>query len=382
VTGPSPSVAVLRSGASGNTSIAFTYGTNYLDLRLDGNITATGVYLATCEVGTLWTGTLCGLSGIGGDLIVSSNECLIPTGFSTCTVSGSWTTSGATNPSLFNETTGSVLSRDPVQSTPIALQVAYPGVRFLLRENTTPIDFENVSARCAVGGLDNEGGRCANPSVISAVVTGQYYAASGNIAISCSNSNKYRVVGTDTGTVIVNNAAYAGVVRNVSVSQSGNYTIYCMQGDYKSAPVVRYYNAGPAPSPTLVLSASPRTVSKASDATISWTIQHPKANCSLNARTVCSGGICNENQIAEQDAINQKIATEYTDTASIQNALTGNARSILASLRTIPSDRVNTDWKTEGKKTFNIDYSTEFVLSCGDQVSQAVRIQVTRTGEQ
>jgi hypothetical protein len=385
VTGPSPSAAVLRSGANGNTTIPIGYGTNYLDLRLDGVITTTGTYIATCAAGTLWSGTLCGLSGISGDLIVSSNECLIPTGQSSCIVNGTWTTTGATNPSLLNETAGSVLSYDAVRSTPpLGLQVTYPGVRFVLRENSTPIDFENVTARCDVGGVDTVDNTCANPLVMSAVVTGQYYATAGNIAISCSNSNKYSVINTDTGVPVVSNGTYtAGSVKNVSVSQSGNYTVYCIQGTYRSAPVVRYYNgASSIPSPTLVLSASPRTVSKASDATISWSIQHPKSSCTLNAKTICNNSTCNENQRTEEDTINHKITNDYTDTANIQSALTGGVRSILSSLRTIPSDRLNTDWKTEGKKTFNINYSTEFVLSCGDQVSQAVRIQVTRTGEQ
>ncbi|MBP6888643.1 MAG: hypothetical protein KBC21_02965, partial [Candidatus Pacebacteria bacterium] len=379
VTGPFPSNTVLYSNLFGDELTNFSYGTNYLSLKLDGITVATGTYIATCAAGSLWSGALCSPSGISGNLTVSSNECLIPTGFSDCRVNATWVTSGANNPGLYNDTTGgSALSREDVQIAPLPVVVRYPTTRFVLKDNTTPLDFENVEARCAVGGWDGLGAACANPSVLSAVVTGQYYQASGNISLSCSNANRYRVVRTETGTRITPGVdpLYTGSV-DISVSQTGNYTIYCIQGNYLSSPVVRYYNGGPAPSPTIMLTATPRTVSKASDATISWSIQHPKASCNLGAKTICQNGLCNEEQLEEATTINRVIQDpyEYVDTPKVQSTLTnvtgiltGTTRNIRQALTTIPSERTDTDWKTDGKRTFNIKYSTEFVLSCGDQV--------------
>lgn len=380
ITRPYAGDSQFATGASGNQPATFVgEGTWNLNLRSAGNILASGTYTTACEIGAVWNGSVCSLSLVTGNLVVSANECLIATGQNTCNVNATWTTAGASSPSLRNDTAGTVLSTLANRVTPFPVTVTYPSTLFSLREGGVGLDAETVIARCASGGWDTQTLRCANPSIASAVVTGQYYAAIGNIAVTCTNANKYSVIHSETGTVIANNLPYPGFTVNVPVTLSGNYTIYCIQGLLPSAPEVRYYNAGPPPSSAIVLSASPRTIPKSSNSSINWTIQHPKSNCILEARTICSSGTCSEDQVRETSALNNRILNEFTDSQTIQDLV--SPRTILSSLRTIPASRMDTDWKTTGRKTFNLKYSTEFVLSCGASVSQAARVLITTTGE-
>lgn len=381
ITRPYDSDSQFATGASGNQPATFIgEGTWNLNLRSAGNILASGTYTTACEIGAVWNGSVCSLTLVTGNLVVSANECLISTGQNTCNVNATWVTFGASSPSLRNDTIGgAALSTLATRVIPFPITVSYPSNLFALKEGSVNLDTETVTARCAVGGWDTVTSRCANPSVTSVVVTGQYYEPSGTIAVTCSNANRYRVVHSETGTVIANNLVYPGFTVNVPVTLTGNYAIYCLQGSYASAPEVRYYNAGPPPSSAIVLSASPRTIPRSSNTAITWTIQHPRSSCILEAKTICSSGVCSEDQVRETTALNNRILNEFTDSQSIQDLV--SPRTILSSLRTIPSSRADTDWKTTGRKTFNLKYSTEFVLSCGASVSQSARVLITTTGE-
>ncbi len=334
----------------------------------------------TCANG--WNGSEC-IAPTGS---ITPNSCTIPLGQSSCSMNVAWTTTNTVsedviqvrrsydnNSIVTTGLSGSNTYSFPYSSSPYTLNL-YDASRDSIMDTAT------FSATCSSGGWDTTSGTCVNPVVSSAVVTGQYYSSPGTIRVTCTNASKYRITHTETGTVIANDLPYPGTPVDVSVSTSGNYIIKCVQGGYASAPVVRYYNAPPPPDPSITLVASPRTISRSSNSTISWTLQHPKTSCALVAKTICANSTCNQDQRTEESRINTLLTTETVDADNIQDALV--PRTITNSLKYIPASNQDTDWKTSGRKTFNFKYTTDFTLTCGATVSQTARVMVTTTGEQ
>lgn len=230
---------------------------------------------------------------------------------------------------------------------------------------------------CAVGGLDTITNTCVNPTVDSVVVTGQYYQSGGNLAITCSGANKYKVVKDGT---LFTSGNYLGTPVNVPVTESGNYSVTCIQGNYEGPSVVKYYNAGPPPSAIISITASPRTIAKNTSTILNFNLQFPIASCTLTAKAVCAGDKCTQAQLAYETKINNILKTEKVDSPD-PYGVNGVSRSIVSAVKTVVPSHINTDWKTYGKKTLKgIENTTDFTISCGNSKS-SVRVLVTQNQE-
>jgi hypothetical protein len=342
-----------------------------------------------------------------GDLTVSSNECLIQTGENSCQVTATWVTQNASSPILKNEYTGGTLSNALQMTTPFSLTVyadqsAPNDNTFSLKQGILDLDQETVTARCAFGGYDSISDTCVNPQIVSVTVHGEYYAVTGRLQVTCSNSDTYRVV---LNGVTHQSGAYNGTTVNVPVNTTGDYSVYCGKGDYYTNPprVVRY-NASPPPSPDIVITATPSTLSRESDSMISWRIIHPRPGCTLTAKTVCQNNTCNSNQITHENTINQRIQTALVDSASA-NMLVSNVatmtdkpyiRNSFFFNTTSWANRANweeEDWSVSAKAKFeSFLYTTNFTLNCPsvqnsdgtftEERERTVRVMVTSSGEQ
>lgn len=112
--------------------------------------------------------TVGSVSGISGTLTISPNSCVIASNQSTCTVTGAtWTTSGATSPSLVDANTGNVLSTLANNSTPLEVYVAYPSTTYYLKDGSTTLDTKGATASCAFG--TSWGGSSCIPSIVNGV---------------------------------------------------------------------------------------------------------------------------------------------------------------------------------------------------------------------
>jgi hypothetical protein len=250
----------------------------------------------------------------------------------------------------------------PYQTVPYTLD---------LYDRTVKLSSANFVAHCVIGGFDTTSGTCVNPIVDSVIVTGQYYSTPGNIALTCLNSDSYKVLKDGT---LFKSGSYTGTV-NVPVTDSANYAIICTKGSYDSTPTVKYYNSPPPPPPVISIVASPRTIAKNVESTLSWSVQFPIPTCALTAKVVCAG-TCTQAQINDQTALNQKILTETTDASDPYGS-----RSIVSAVKTMIPTHINTDWKGFGKKTFKISNTTDFTIACG-AVKSTARIRVTQSNEQ
>lgn len=83
-----------------------------------------------------------------GSLTVSPSSCVIPLGSKSCNSSATWTTIGATSPSLVNSTTGATLSSEENQTTPFNITVTRTQNTFVLKDGNNELDKEIVSADC------------------------------------------------------------------------------------------------------------------------------------------------------------------------------------------------------------------------------------------
>jgi hypothetical protein len=316
-----------------------------------------------------------------GNLTVSSNECLISTGADTCQVQATWTSSGATEPKIRNETSGVTAYTNMATGVNQPITISYPQSTYALRSGSGlgfVLDEETVRARCAVGGYNTTSLLCVNPNVTSFNVTGQYYEAFGTFTLTCSGATSYEVTRTEGGGVVASGAY--GSPRTFTNSQTGNYSAVCINGNVRSSPIVIYYRSSPPPSPTILLQASPRTISKDSTSVLSWSLQHPKPDCELKAQVVCKQGECDQNQEAERVRLNGIFNTGNTDEDNDGNDLL--RRSIRDSLRTFPASRGDVDWTSAAKKALTLKYTTDFEISCpSTNTMQSVRVQVTTTGE-
>jgi hypothetical protein len=380
------SATVLYTGASGNVNRIFTGAeSTVLNLVVDGTTIDSGTFSRSCQIGTVWNGTVCGSSNTSGNLSVSSSECLIAPNASTCQVNATWTTSNASNPLLVNGGTGATLSS--LANGTLSVAVSYPNTTFILRDGAIALDQDQeiVRARCTNGGWNTTTGVCVNPSVVNFSVTGQYYEAFGTFTLTCSEassydsgSTSYEVTRTEGGGPVAGGPYNSPIT--FTRSQTGNYSAVCINGNVRSSPVVIYYRSSPPPSPTILLQASPRTIAKDSTSILSWSLQHPKPDCELKAQVICQQGMCDQNQEAERVRLNGIFNTGNTDEDNDGNDLL--RRSIRDSLRTFPTSRTDIDWTSTGKKALSLKYTTDFEIECPSvNTYQKVRVQVTTTGE-
>ncbi len=101
-----------------------------------------------------------------GSLTISPNSCTIALGGSTCSVTGAtWNTSGASSPNLLDANTSTTLSTLANNAFPLEVWAAYPFTTFNLRDGSTVLDTEIVTANCGVNVWNAGAGRCVAPAV-------------------------------------------------------------------------------------------------------------------------------------------------------------------------------------------------------------------------
>lgn len=332
--------------------------------------------VSVCSYNTpTWTGSAC-VTPVGN---ITSNACTIVTNASSCSMNVAWTVTNppglvevrrpyAGNSVLATGATGNNSYVFPYSATPYTLDL-YDAHR------NEKLDDGQFSATCAVGGWDSVAGICVDPRVTSVTVTGQYYSSPGTISFTCSGANNYIVRNTDTNAVVAL-GAYSGPT-SVSVGPTANYGVICGHGDYLSNATLRYYNAPPPPLPVVSLVASPRTVVKDAQTTLTWDVQWPVNACTFTAKSVCTNGSCNAAQLSSEAALTTKLRTESTDATDASGV-----RTINNAIRTIAPGHIDTDWKALGKKTVNIANTMDITLDCGTSRSATTRVQVTSSNEQ
>jgi hypothetical protein len=336
-----------------------------------GNSPTVSTSVNVCPEGSpTWDGSTCQMPT--GTL--TSNSCTIPLGSGSCAMNVTWNTqypSGipeVRRPYAGNSVLASGISGNgsyvfPYQAAPYTLE---------LYDRTVKLDSASFVSHCIIGGFDSTSGACVNPMVDSVIVTGQYYSTPGNIALTCLNSDRYKVLKEG---VLFKSGAYLSTV-NVPVTDSANYSIICIQGSYDSLPVVKYYNSPPPPTPVISITSSPRTIPKNVDSALSWSVQFPVPSCKLTAKVVCTNDACTAEQKSAETVLNAKIASENTDTTD-----PNGSRKITNAVKIMIPSHINTDWKALGKKTLKIGNTTDFTIACGVTKS-TTRVRVTQSNEQ
>ncbi len=233
--------------------------------------------------------------------------------------------------------------------------------------------------------LNKDDVTCQPAPTFTAELTGQY-TPNGEIVVdplnvdSCSIKRNGVTIESGSGSITAN------------FSTAGTYSVECSytdgNGDVITSTDTFVINYSPVPPPPIVsLKASPTTISAGSPSVLTWTVTYPNSvqvpsrpACTLTARPVCPSGSCDASQLAASSTINAVIQTENTDTndSDTSRRITSTALNVVTdSLANIASG--DTDWKTNGKKTFILDKSMDFKLDCGNGVneSQSVRVLVT-----
>jgi hypothetical protein len=336
-----------------------------------GNSPTVSTSVNVCSEGTpTWDGTTC-QTPTG---TITSNSCAISLGSSDCAMNVVWTTqypSGvpevrrpyAGDSVLASGVSGNGSYVFPYQAAPYTLD---------LYDRTVKLSSANFVAHCVVGGFDTLTSLCVNPTVGQVTVTGQYYSTPGHVSFSCNNSDSYQVLKNG---ILFTSGAYTGP-KTIAVTDSANYSVLCLSGNYPSTPTVKYYNSPPPPDPIISIVASPRTIAKNTETILTWSVQFPIPSCKLTAKVVCPNDACGPEQIAEEAALKVKLVGEKTDMSD-----PNGSRSITSAVKTMIPSHIDTDWKALGKKTLTLSHSADFTITCGAQKG-TVRVRVAQSGEQ
>ncbi len=128
-------------------------------------------------------------------------------------------------------------------------------------------------------------------------------------------------------------------------------------------------------SQVTTLIAEPRTSTLGVSSVLSWDVKFPSASCTLSATTICANGSCvaGSPEITAQNTLNAAIQNGNTDA----NDPYGASRPMSSAIKTI-SPISTTD--ALGKKTLQINYTTDFLLQCGES-SRKVRFLITTNNE-
>jgi hypothetical protein len=239
-----------------------------------------------------------------------------------------------------------------------------------------------TTSGCTVGGWDTTGSQCANPTVVSASIIGQYYPL-GTLSLTCSGADHYSATVPDPSTgvpvTVIPSTAYTVPVTYSNISIDGNYTIKCTHGSV-SAQVARIYYAAP-PAATVNLSITPATIAKGDPVVVKWNTTFPTNACTLTAKVVCANNSCTAAQLAASSTLNTLLTATTTD---INDPST--SRSLQTAIKTVaPGHKDNdpviivADWKAIGKKTLIITYTTDLTYDCGGASKETKRIQVTKS---
>lgn len=201
-----------------NQSVVLDFGDHRVTRRDDDGMDY-ATMSAICSGSLFYTAGICQVNG--GTISVSPSRCDIPVGQSTCDVSLSWSTTGATAPNVYNSTTGvtySIASSGTSQLYPITFGTN----RIRLRNNVTTWDSVSPQGRCLAPGVWNP-----TTSVCESAVTP---CASG-VAKSWTVSGT-----TCDGTTPATNSGQNGTVDDITDPTTGSAQYLCTNGVWAVSP--------------------------------------------------------------------------------------------------------------------------------------------------
>lgn len=219
----------------------------------------------------------------------------------------------------------------------------------------------------------NEGNNCgvwtnitvtANPTITNVSVNYN------DITFVCNNATSYTVTYNETGAIVASGSTTSGATVTAPHDLEGSYTLKCIQGALSAQAIVNYT----IPALTydgIFITASPRTVIKNKNTTVSWSILNPKSACNLRAEVVCSGGhaSCTQAQLTQETSLNTQLQGT-TDS----NDPYGASRNIQTAVKTVAPENNPTGDKALGKKTLLMTYTTDLILDCGPTFIKKFRI--------
>ena len=219
------------------------------------------------------------------------------------------------------------------------------------------------------------------PTVIDASLNPACSGGSPTITVGCVNSDYYEVRNS-ANAIIASANATNGVV---NLTGEDTYKVICKQGGSTgtaSREVLRTYSASMCLTQANGFTATPVSLQSGGLSTLRWTITNPSASCTMTASPVCAGsGACSQARVAETDAINAGIANEtiLTD-ANDPNNINGIIRSVKDSVQTEAYNN-GVAGLGLGKKTFRLNYTTDFTVDCGGGALQKLRVLITNDNE-
>ncbi len=313
-----------------------------------------------------------------GTLDVTPLSCVIPVGESSCQYSATWSTgypigtpavtrNNPDNTTVFTGYFGTAQNFTLTGEFPATDMYLYDAGQLL----SGPV---TVTTSCSSGGWDTISSTCVNPQISYGYSSGNWYLAPGVITFELTGSDAYEIYTSPlpSGNLVAT-GTYSGVT-NVEINQTANFVIYARNGSYRNpVPFTVRYDLPPPPPPTITLSVYPKSVTKDEDTVVSWDIEYPTEDCQITAKAVCTNNICTPDQTSFEDDVNTILTSSSTDindpntTRPIQDALKYFAPGYEEPL-----------WRALGKKTFNVEHSMEFTLTCDGITKETRRVQVVK----
>ena len=338
-------------------------------------------------------------SVMNGWLSATPASCVVPTGASACNndINLTW---GVTNPVNYTAITLTPPAGSPEipvadNNPPGGMNVSVPyrdngtggsfPVKYFLYNNIVELGVQTINVSCAAGANKWDttpalsGGQiCADPQVGLAEIVGKFgYSSPSGIRFSCLNSTTYEVIKNPGSSPVTVASGNYTVPVTTPLTETTNYVAICKHGSVSATSnVLLYESASSLPAATVSVNATPKTVDKGGKTTLSWSINHPPlTGCTLTATAVCTNNDCTSDPDAVTAAgiLSGVITSGTTDT----NDPAGSRLITLA-----VSDPDTSTFKATGKKTFDIQRSTNFTINCGGTNKASTIVRVTNSNEQ
>ena len=215
------------------------------------------------------------------------------------------------------------------------------------------------------------------PTVIDASLNPHCSGGSPTITVGCANSDYFDVKNSSNS--IIGSGGTSGVI---TLPGEGTYKVVCKQGGASgtaSREVLRTYSSSMCTASGSSFTASPVSLQSGGLSTVKWTIANPTTSCVMSAAPVCAG-TCSAARTAEASAITSGIAdgSILTDANDINN-INGIIRTVKDAVQTEAFNN-GVAGQAIGKKTFRLNYTTDFQIQCGANV-QKLRVLITNDNE-
>lgn len=314
-----------------------------------------------------------------GTLTTPSPTCTMTLGQGTCNQSFTWTTTNPVGTSQVVADGALGPNSTPANNDTQTLALKRGVNTLRLYNNSSDLAQAVVTADCSLNTTwDTINSVCADPEVGPVDVSGQhYYTTPEAISFTCSNSTHYKVIKSGPPDVTFGPYVYAGPVQfsMAPVGRgTGNYSISCIHGSVESVPTSKYYDSSAPVTSYVSIDAYPKTINAKGKSAISWSVTSPTAGCKLEVKAVCKNNICSTVETQAAESIQTIVNTGYVDNSS--SILIKNA------VKTIAAGQTGPDAKALGKKTFTIDYTTDFTVTCGGGKTATSRVRVANSQEQ